>query len=487
MMRSLHARLIAILVMLAGAALAASIVMLTLFNQSTAARIGQAVASVGRSCGAITQAYRFYTTNWQGNAPDLDDAALRQDLTHVVFAALRDRETIEGGLWQAGVGAFAYAYPTYEGETLKTDVPAAELTRIATANKAAQADDQFTTLRADGRSETLLLVACPLPGPIVGVSAWAMTRVHSIGTSMYWQLVAGMGGLLAAVLGASALVMALLARWSRHVRRIELALATPDGDLPELDLTGERELDRIVSTLNGAGRRLRASHLEAERLGMAVARDERLAAIGRITAGVAHEIRSPVAAMRLNAELALRRPVGRKDQALRTVIEQVDRLDGLVAQLLAVSEREAPQPETVAMEPFLADCAALFKSRATEASRPIVVQAASFTARFDPTQMWRAVACLLANALQENAPGAIVLRASATAGRLLISVADEGAGPPPEIRETLFDPFVTGHAERSGLGLSIVREVAAAHEGAVAFERLDGTTVFTIAIPCPAS
>lgn len=486
-MRSLHARLIAILVMLVGAALASTIVMLTLFNQSTVARIGQATASVGRSCGAITQAYRFYTSGWQGAAPDLGDAALRQDLAHVVFAALRDRENVEGGLWQAGVGAFAYAFPTYEGETAKTDVPAAELSRIVAVNKAAQADDQLTTTRVNGRSQTLLLVACPLPGPIVGVSAWAMTRVFSVGTSLYWQLVAGLGGLLAAVLGASALVVGLLMRWSRHVRRIELALAAPDSDLPELDLTGERELDRIVSTLNGASRRLQASRREAERLGKAAAQDERLAAIGRITAGVAHEIRSPIAAMRLNAELALRRPVARKDQALGTVIEQVDRLDGLVAQLLAVSEREPPQVETVELPAFLQDCATAFAARAADGGRSIEVRAPHLAARFDPAQMRRAVACLLTNALQEEAPGAVLLTAGVADGRLAISVADAGPGPPPGIQDTMFDPFVTGRPEGTGLGLSIVREVATAHEGAVAFERLGGTTVFSITIPCPAS
>ena len=487
MMRSLHARLIAILVMLVGAALASTVVMLTLFNQSTAARIGQATASVGRSCGAITQAYRFYTSGWQGAAPDLGDPSLRQDLAHVVFAALRDRENIEGGLWQGNIGAFAYAFPTYEGDAVKTDVPIAEAPRIASVNKAAQADDQFTTVRVSGRSQTLLLVACPLPGPIVGVSAWAMTRVHSVGTPLYWQLVAGLAGLLAAVLGASALVLALLMRWSRHVRRIELALAAPDGDLPELDLTGERELDRIVSTLNGAGRRLQASRREAERLVMAAAQDERLAAIGRITAGVAHEIRSPIAAMRLNAEMALRRPVARKDQALQTVIEQVDRLDGLVAQLLAVSEREPPRCETVQVPDFLHNCVAPFAARAAGARRSIEVRAAPGEARLDPAQMRRAIGCLLANALQEEASGPVVLCAAAVEGRLAISVADEGAGPPPEIEGTLFDPFVTGRPEGTGLGLSIVREVATAHEGAVAFERIGGTTVFTITIPCPAS
>jgi signal transduction histidine kinase len=485
--RSLQARLFVILVLLIGAALASSVVMLTLFRQSNAARIGQASAVVGRSCGAIAQSYRFYTAGWVGGARSLEDDAFRQDLGNVVFTALRDRENTEGGLWQAEAGVFAYAFPTYEGTGPKTDVPAAEVPRIVAAVRAAQADDRLEVTRVDTRSQSLLLAACPLSGPVIGLVAWTMTRVHSAGGATYLQLLGGLTALLIAVAGASIMVTALITTWSRHVRRIESTLATSSGDLPTLPLTGERELDRIISTLNDTGRRLSASRLEAERLAKAIAEGERLAAVGRVAAGVAHEIRSPIAAMRLKAEMALSRAPERKDQALQVVIDQVDRLNALVTRLLTVAEREPPRLETVDVPVFLDACVSRFAAEATQCEVPVAVVAARCVARFDPGQMERAVTCLLANARQADPSGAIVLRGGTDNGFLVISVTDHGPGPPEAIRDHLFDPFVTGRAESAGLGLSIVREIAEAHNGTADYQRIDDTTVFRVVIPWLAS
>lgn len=487
MARSLQARLLVILVLLFCAAVASALVMLALFQQSTAARIGQASALAGRSCGAVAQSYRFYTAGWNGGVRSPGDATFRADLAHVVFTALRDRENIEGGLWQAETGPFAYAFPTYEGSGPKTDVPAAELPRIVAVNRSAQLDDRIEIARIDSRSQTLLIAACPLPGPVIGLTAWTMTRVYSTGSVMYLQLLSGLAALLIAVFGASLLVAKLLATWSRHVRRIEVALAATTGDLPTLNVTGERELDRIISTLNDTGRRLRSSRLEAERLAKTVAQGERLGAVGRVAAGVAHEIRNPIAAMRLKAEMALTRTPERKDQALQLVIDQVDRLDALVGRLLAVAEREVPRIEDVDLPAFLGTCATRMGDEARRRGCEIGVVATPGVARFDPSQMERAISCLLTNALQVESPEPIVLRMDEENGSLVLSVIDHGPGPPEAIRDHLFDPFVTGRPEGAGLGLSIVREIAEAHNGMADFQRVDGATVFRVVIPWLAS
>ena len=84
-----------------------------------------------------------------------------------------------------------------------------------------------------------------------------MTRVITFAGDSYRLLMAGIGVLLAAVLGAAALLTRLTLSWSRHVGRIEAALKTHEvSRLPTLPMTGERELDRIVTALNDAGERL---------------------------------------------------------------------------------------------------------------------------------------------------------------------------------------------------------------------------------------
>jgi hypothetical protein len=81
MFRSLRGRLMVLLVLLLAAALAAGILMIDLFRQSTTAQAGQAAAEIGRACNAIAAAYRFYSAGWQGPSAELGDEALSRALT----------------------------------------------------------------------------------------------------------------------------------------------------------------------------------------------------------------------------------------------------------------------------------------------------------------------------------------------------------------------------------------------------------------------
>ncbi len=484
MQRSLRGRLIVILALLTGASIASGFVMLALFRQSTTAQIGQAAATVGQACGAIGTAYRFYTAGWHGGAPNLEDPAVRRDLQAVVVTALHDRPSIEGGLWQQEGGSLSYAFPTYEGSGPKTDLPQAELARIRATNQSVQTEDRPQLTRVDSGSQTLLIGACPVPGPIPTLTAWAMTRVHSFGGQTYQQLMAGLAILFAAVVGASALAAAMIVTWSRHVGRIEAALGDHEvGVLPILSPTGERELDRIVLSLNEAGQRLKASREQTDKLSRQIAIGERLAAVGRIAAGVAHEIRNPIAAMRLKAETALKGDLGRKDQALAVIVEQVDRLDHLVRRLLTVSERDPLRIERVAVAPFLADCAERHVELAARRGTRVTVVNDIKAAVFDPAQIGRAFDNLILNALQVTDGSEVRLTARHEGNTLVFAVSDEGGGPPQAIRDHLFDAFVTGRADGTGLGLSIVREIAEAHGGTANFTVEQGLTTFRITIP----
>ena len=139
MFRSLRGRLTVLLVLLVAVAIAAGALMVGLFRQSATAQAGQAEAEIGRARDAIGNAFRFYSAGWNGLASRADDDALRRDLTAVVQTALRDRPGVEGGIWQAGAGSLAYAFPTYQGSGPKTDVPEAELPHIRAINRIAGA------------------------------------------------------------------------------------------------------------------------------------------------------------------------------------------------------------------------------------------------------------------------------------------------------------------------------------------------------------
>jgi signal transduction histidine kinase len=444
---------------------AVGLLLVQLYRQSTAAQVGRAEAVVAHACDLIRDRYQFYTAGWQGRVPPLDDDALNRDLAAAVALALARQDDVEGGIWQAEAGSLAYAFPTYEGSGPKTDLPAAERENIRAVNEESTREQQVTDQRIALRSQTLLLHACPLGGPIPGLTAWTMTRVQ-VATG-YSPLGLGLGILLALMVGMSALLTRLTLVWSRRVNGIESALAKEDGGaIPTLERTGERELDRIIDALNDAATRLVTARRQSEVLAAQVASSERLAALGRVAAGVAHEIRNPIAAMRLRAENALAGNDTRRQKALADMLEQIDRLDALVSELLAMTQRREPHPVPLELQGFLAARVEAHRAEAKEREVAITIESEVSAATFDPEMIGRIIDNLLSNAIRQTpSHGRVLMAATAWDGGLRLTVADNGGGVALELRDRLFEPFVTGRADGTGLGLAIARELADAHGG----------------------
>jgi signal transduction histidine kinase len=485
MMQSLRGRLVVLVALLGVAALATGSLMVGLFYQSASAQAGQAEAQIAQACDSIAANYRFYATQWAGPSTSLHDAALQANLTSVVQAALRDRAGIEGGIWQADAGAIAYAYPTYQGAGPKTDMPQAELPRIQTMNAAAQAEERQLSRRYQATTQVLLIAACPLRGPIPQLTGWTMTRVATFAGRAYQQLMAGLGVLLAAVIVATILLIRLTVSWSRHVARIEKTLHANDVmQLPPIEPTGEKELDQIIEALNLAGHRLAATSEHAEELAKQVASSERLAAIGRVAAGVAHEIRNPIAAMRLKAENALLADAPRQKEALSMMLGQIERLDRLLKRLLSLTDRDPPQRQATSIRSLMESCIHEHAEQASSREIRLTANIRADTAKLDAGQIRRALDNLVLNAI-EAAPthSEILLSAYIEGDTLYLSAHDAGAGPPAAIRDHLFEPFVTGRPDGTGLGLSLVREIANAHGGMARFVSHTNGTTFEMLIP----
>ncbi|MFO1074259.1 MAG: ATP-binding protein [Geminicoccaceae bacterium] len=471
-------------------ALAVGTLLSSLYLQTTSERLRRAEAAVAHGCDAIADRYRFLVAGpATAPVPELGDPAVRQALAGAVTLALAGIEGVEGGIWDRAAGPVAYAYPTYAGAAEKTDVPAAERTRIAAAAEAAVAAGAPVARHYDGSgSQRLFLHACPLqPNPVAGLAAWTMTRVTTAGGGAFLQAIVGLAILLAVLAGSAALLGRMLLGWSRRLRRLEEALAGADAELPRLEPTGQHDLDRIVAAVNRAGERLAAARAEAERLTRRVAEAERLAGLGRVAAGVAHEIRNPIAAIRLKAENALAADPasGRRERALEVILGQVARLDLLTRDLLTSVQRTAPEPAPTDVEALLAERAELFGEQARAAGVALTAAPAPrLRAILDAGRIGRALDNLILNALQSTpAGGRVVLAAELAGEHLLLSVADDGHGVPAAVRAHLFEPFVTARPEGTGLGLAIVREIVEAHGGtARVLHRCDGTT-FTLELP----
>ena len=462
------------------AALVVGVMLVALYKETTTQRTDRAATSIARACDAIVRE--------AGSSGATDRATAKADYAVAVDRALVSFPGVEGGVWQSGLGSLAYAYPTYEGSGQKTDLPQAEEPTIKQIVETAATAHRPFEWKRDTRSQVLLISACPILDAAEGVAAWTMTRVVTVGGRPFLLATTGLAFLLVVLLGSAALLARVLWRWSRRLRTVEAALSTGAEDLPVLELTGQRDLDRIVGAINGAGAKAAEARRRTESLLQRVADGERLATLGRVAAGVAHEIRNPIAAMRLKAENALANEADRtrSTDALQVVVEQVERMDELLQNLLRSVQRSDIKREPVAeIHKFLVEHASLFREQAGRRAISVECpQKCEPPVLFDEAQIGRALDNLILNAIQNSYDATpIVLRGAIVDGQLHLSVADSGNGVPLNIREHLFEPFATGRPDGTGLGLAIVREVAEAHGGRVVVEHRNDGTIFTLELP----
>ena len=433
------------------------------FQQSAQARVARSEERAARACRDISDRFRLVVSTWSG--PEIDDHR-KDELARAVQAALASANGIEGGIWQDNAGSLAYAFPTYEGTGPKTDVPVAESTTISEVNAQALRTGEPASTRESGRSQVLLVEACPLFGPLHGLTAWTMTRVFMSEGPAYGQLLAGLVLIALTIFGSAAWLARLLYSWSRKIALVERTLETTDhaaAELPRLPRTGERELDRLVDALNATGERL---SLERRRAAAA----ERLAAVGRLSAGLAHEIRNPIAAMRLKAENALASSeASRKDGALEAILGQIARLDSLLRDLLEMTQSRPPDAREVDLRAFLKMVIHMHQDLAVRKNIHLELGTSWPSGplpQFDSSQIQRAMDNLILNAIQ-NSPegGAITVDAYRDGEDLVLRVSDTGPGVAADLRDRLFEPFVTGRSDGTGLGLALVREIARNHDG----------------------
>ncbi|WP_230411409.1 sensor histidine kinase [Collimonas humicola] len=192
----------------------------------------------------------------------------------------------------------------------------------------------------------------------------------------------------------------------------------------------------------------------------------KLAAMGRLTASIAHEVRNPLASISYAATL-LSEEAGSQTQArLVTIVEDnVARLDRMIEDILKLSRKAQRQLEPIQLAPLLHDIVNDFKQTHAVAPGAIVLQI-ELTDRyhvwFDPLHLREVVTNLLSNAVRyaSGRPGGMRLHImSSVAGRLELHVQDDGEPISPAVRAHLFEPFYTTSSKGTGLGLFLAREL----------------------------
>jgi PAS domain S-box-containing protein len=214
-----------------------------------------------------------------------------------------------------------------------------------------------------------------------------------------------------------------------------------------------------------------------------IVRTQRLAALGEMAATVAHEVKNPLAAISGPLQiLADDLPPGDPHKELmKEVLAQVRRLDGTVQGLLAFAKPTTPRKQAIALRDFIDRIARI--SGAHQLGPGIRIRQespADLAVSADPALIEQVLWNLFLNAAEAmKGTGEIVVTCSSTGGMVDLSVADSGAGIPPDLLQKLFRPFVTTKTTGTGLGLSLCRKIIEAHRGTIDISSTPGrgTTV----------
>jgi signal transduction histidine kinase len=255
---------------------------------------------------------------------------------------------------------------------------------------------------------------------------------------------------------------------------------------PFLALLSESSWHTVLRLFSHVSENLRATN---DRFVTAVVRKEKITLIGEMANSMVHDFRGPFSTIKLATELLAKRDRKPETQELcAMILRQVSRLGGMVEEVLdfARGETRIQLKPTPLAEVF----AQLQENNVVPLGRAgvkLVVKPAKFELPLDPDRMIRVLQNLVTNACEaigKQPGGRIVVAAKRINSHCVITVTDNGPGVPREIRNTLFEPFVSqGKVNGTGLGLSIAKAVVEAHRGAIDFTSSKAGTTFTIQLP----
>lgn len=284
------------------------------------------------------------------------------------------------------------------------------------------------------------------------------------------------------------------------IRRYETQRVTKDGRILTIQLT--RTVLRSPAGAPIGYVALVRDVTPIKELTAQVARMERLTAMTKITASVAHEFRTPLGILSLTADLleesARTLLAAQDEQTTRSEIvklsalvddmhREVARLSEIVDHYLFLAHIRSPNVRPVELDRFMAEVSAELHRKMT--GRPMqfhyISPRTSRLVRLDPAQIRRLFYNLLDNALDAMPEGGtITLESIIHDGEVEIRFSDTGTGIPPDRLSKLFEPFQTTKPTGSGLGLYIVREIVLAHGGQVEVEsQVDQGTTVIIHLP----
>ncbi len=311
----------------------------------------------------------------------------------------------------------------------------------------------------------------------------------------WWAAIrrAGYPALLSGAVAAAAamLVTALLAqRFVRPIQRLgDQTARIAAGDFHPVEVFArDDEIRDLAVSINRMVEKL--SRYEVE-----VRRNEQLRTLGRLGAGMAHQLRNSATGARMAIELHQREcttgAAGADGDSLEVALRQLRLMESYLQRFLTLGRSRPVPHERVALETVVEEVLELVRPNCTHAKIELSVRrpAEPIEVLGEAESLRQVLVNLILNAVEAAArqsdgpPRVIVELQKQDNARAVLCVKDSGPGPAEGVREQLFQPFVSEKPEGAGLGLFVSRRIAEAHGGSIAWHRSDNMTCFTVEIP----
>jgi signal transduction histidine kinase len=284
-------------------------------------------------------------------------------------------------------------------------------------------------------------------------------------------------------------------RFNRSISRISITLNDAGLEMPAnvggVDVREAGDLSRLGKQVDLVVARIRQVNQELHQTRQRALSAARLAAVGEMAAGVAHELRNPLTSVKLLIQTAAqRRDRAMTDKQFNVVLEEVMRMETTIEQLLDFARPSVMKKSRCDLRGIISRALTLIEGRAQHAGVTVAFDSpvAPVMIDTDAEQLRQVFHNLLQNGIEAMASGGtltVAMKTGASADDICtVSISDTGPGISESIIGRLFDPFTTDKARGTGLGLAISLRIVEDHGGTLtAANRAEGGAVFTVELP----
>ncbi len=426
-------------------------------------------------------------------------ASSREVFALLSRVVLENVDGVSGGFYsKTGDTLLGNSFTTYEA--LSKDDPASaneEQVILQVARNAAATHQLSEQVLPNGRGVFLIEAAPIRDGYSVVGSAWTTKRLAVLPGSNRFRAYLITAALGTAGLASVLLTLLVIRNLQGGVRKIEGGLQSLERNLAsQIETENDpREIQHIVQAINRLGATLKENIEREKQIESQLRHAERLASLGRLVAGVAHEVRNPLTTIRLRVQMCRRDAESLQvKESCSVALQEIERLNGIVNRLLSFARPVQLRLEPADVRHLLEERIQCFRDLALKTGVTVVANLPQdgLPLQVDKDRMAQVFDNVIQNAIEAMSEGGGTLSVTLASQ---MKMAENGSGVCVEFRDTgkgmdscivghVFDPFFTTKPSGTGLGLSICHELVQAHGGEIHVESKEGRgTSVRITIP----